>query len=869
MDNNQQIGNINIVSGVPERVGMPVQVFKEVGAVLTERYWQNKQMYDSITTSLKNMPTLDDKFDKELLSQKSKMVDEKFKEVIDTDNFHNATSTVMDVSKTLSTDEGIKALNYNVQQYNEQYKKMEEGFKDNPMWRTHIDTFKAMTKSQYKGSVDENGKAVVARIFTPKTDMDISKERDDIAKAMKDLETIKTTSFGNTQYVDSQILESIDNPILRKAHAKLSEDKITRETITVERLRKAAMDVLNSDNDYKLKQQEILQVEHFKNTGRLNVSKDDLSKVLDNIAPTQLNELYLNLSPTYSKNFKDLQIAYTLAVDNNDLKSANKIGEQFKNLNSKKDLFIKEGKDIYTNSIKPEEIESIYYGLQSNNMTDSLLKTAERFKVDKVDYDRHYTDTGLSTTLREIMNQQQESRVYGQATETNLLNNVEAIYDENSDLQRDLKLKEQALITIQNTKGADPLEIQKAQLAYDRANAQIKATSEALLNTFRSFSPDEKEKVIRDSWSLFDDKSRLAFTKTKSIAFRKSESEKISIDTILKKIEPLDLLKLNNKQILEKYGTPELKSYLSKYSGFTSNYTTVLNDVRKRLVSATKKHMDESGRSLMVADYEIRGSGKSTSQTQRLNDAIISSFLSYNEDGVNGRLIDLETGQPLQGLEQYGFSNIKNPTLDDINNNGEIQVNRIVSPRYSGKDAYSVKVPVKIKDSEGNFTGQTYTKEFKVAYQGNPQMSVEADVSDINNLKQAIKSNSYDALQTSYMLARRLGSTLQVANGKNLQDIANNLKQINITDKSKYYKHKIDMVQGRQLNDGQLRSELIITVEKGKAKLEYWDGKTLEVINDDIKDFDNIVTYGGMMKALRNGMDAEMYKIMYQGLKNN
>ena len=119
------------------------------------------------------------------------------------------------------------------------------------------------------------------------------------------------------------------------------------------------------------------------------------------------------------------------------------------------------------------------------------------------------------------------------------------------------------------------------------------------------------------------------------------------------------------------------------------------------------------------------------------------------------------------------------------------------------------------------------------------------------------------------MLARRLGSTVQIANGKNLQDIANNLKQIDITDKNKYYQQKIDMVQGKQLPGRQLRSELIVTVDKGKVKLEHWDGKDLEVINEDMKDFDNLVTYGGMMKALGNGMDGEMYNIMTIGLKNN
>ena len=58
MNNQTNIGSANIISGVPERVGAPVDAFKEVGAVLTQRYWQNKQQMDGITIALKNAPII-------------------------------------------------------------------------------------------------------------------------------------------------------------------------------------------------------------------------------------------------------------------------------------------------------------------------------------------------------------------------------------------------------------------------------------------------------------------------------------------------------------------------------------------------------------------------------------------------------------------------------------------------------------------------------------------------------------------------------------------------------------------------------------------------------------------------------------------
>ena len=74
MANEQQIaGSANMVSYIPDRVGLPLQTFKEVGAVLTQRYWQNKQAHDSITTSLKNMQVFDEETDKPILAEKVKL----------------------------------------------------------------------------------------------------------------------------------------------------------------------------------------------------------------------------------------------------------------------------------------------------------------------------------------------------------------------------------------------------------------------------------------------------------------------------------------------------------------------------------------------------------------------------------------------------------------------------------------------------------------------------------------------------------------------------------------------------------------------------------------------------------------------------
>ena len=57
-DNN--IGSMNIITGVPQRVGAPVSDIVKVNQELTQRYWQNQQQNQQMTQALKNMPTLVD-----------------------------------------------------------------------------------------------------------------------------------------------------------------------------------------------------------------------------------------------------------------------------------------------------------------------------------------------------------------------------------------------------------------------------------------------------------------------------------------------------------------------------------------------------------------------------------------------------------------------------------------------------------------------------------------------------------------------------------------------------------------------------------------------------------------------------------------
>ena len=882
MNNNQQIGNINIVSGVPERVGMPVQVFKEVGAALTERYWQNKQMYDSITTSLKNMPTFDDTLDKKLLSEKSKMVDEKFKEVIDTDNFHNATATVMDVSKTLSTDEGIKALNYNVQQYNEQYKKMEEGFKDNPMWRTHIDTFKAITKSQYKGSVDENGKAVVARIFIPKTDMDISKETAEINDAVSKLKVFKSQRFNGTVTHSSDILNQIDNKYVRAAVQDKYQDKTTFETIDLNRIERAAMDALNADPDFNLKKQEIIQVNHFKNKGTLNVTKQDLDEVLDNMLPSTSKELFLSLSKSYTDAKKNLQIAYSNAIDNKDEKALKSINEKFKLLEKNKDIFYKEGQEVYSTGLSEDDITSTYYNLLSNKITDDIVKTTHKFEVNNVTTDRHYFTNGLSSVLSEQAKKNEESRVFTTAIESGVIGDIKSLFDPDSELHKTIKLKEIALQQIKNKKGATAEEIQKAQLEYDKANADVKSASDALYNTFVNLSKEDKEKVLKKAagWKGIN---KYAFVNNNEILKQLDESlagivdageivikglgKMIGLNTEYKeenslvsqiqnysKINPNDILKLSNEQLVKKYIKSSDTKVLSTYSNYFSK-------LKSELANAINETQD--GR-IIVHDYEIRGSGTPTVYTRAVRDNIINAAFDRNEDGFSKSLIDIKTGTFLQLPEGSGFSKIDKPDLDNINNNGEIEVTRIVSSRYPGKDVYKLSVP-KRENVKGVWKNTGEFEEYTVAYDGNSQLSRQADISDLRNLGKVIKSHGLtdEIVSTAFQLSRRIANQMNTYNGTNYQSLANEIESDMARNPNLKKVYSFDLVPP----DGNNRIRYHANVRNGQITLSLEQNGTESIVANNILP-NGIPSIIGLSSAYNGGLDKETYDTLMKIVRN-
>ena len=70
------IGSMNILTGVPERVGAPVSDIVKINTQLTQQYWKNQEQNQKINSALKNMPTIADSVDKQHIADASSKVNE-------------------------------------------------------------------------------------------------------------------------------------------------------------------------------------------------------------------------------------------------------------------------------------------------------------------------------------------------------------------------------------------------------------------------------------------------------------------------------------------------------------------------------------------------------------------------------------------------------------------------------------------------------------------------------------------------------------------------------------------------------------------------------------------------------------------------
>lgn len=873
MANEQQIaGSANMVSYIPDRVGLPLQTFKEVGAILTQRYWQNKQAHDSITTSLKNMRVFDEETDKPILAEKSKVIDENFKRVVETDNYHNATDNVMQIAKFVATDEDIKTIQYNVAAYDETFKKMEEGAKTNKQWANYIDDYKALNKARYKANLTKTGNKPFKMNFrTPGTDLDTNTEVEEINKAMAALKPRVYTKNGGTEYVDAETLKSLDNKYIARFASKLSETTYDVRELTINEIREAAMKELHADSDYIIKTKELAEIEHFKNSGgKLEVDGNYISKVLLANSPKELNDTYINLSPLYKDGLDKLKLAYTEAIDSGDKVLAKQLHDKYKEYEKTKDKFLENGKEAFA-ALNSNQLQSVYENIYRAQTTEKILATTEKHKVDESKMNKHYFSTDALIDALNKKDEESKNSTYTQAIGTGDLSTLVSAYNENSELQLNLRKSEAALIAAR--KSGNKQQIHDAEANYNFINGQLTSINKALTETWNNLSPEDRANVFKEagSWSAstsaalqgktFDSVMLSAFSEIGSfgkdlkgsigrlLGFN-SRTNNLELETyarqVFNKIQPTDLLTLNDKQFINKYFKdvrPE------NYSEVASKINFVRNNLAKAI-------SNQPSAKLMTPVYEIRTLGDVSAEDLQVRDAIISQGLS-SKDGLSTSLIDMSTGQPLDTKDLF-YKKSDKPSDDDVNDNGGIQVTRLYSSIYNGKKVYKITAPqIETEgDDKGKETGKVITKI--VQFQGNDQLVDEADGVQMKRLAESNKFKPSAAKQSTYwQLAQRIGSNVQDDKGTYIQTIVNDLN-IAMTNNPNFKRvERVDLYNWKPGKANQpFRNQLVINIDNtkidGKVVISTYNGITTDVIStsNDVKD---VLNFLGSTKALLNG----------------
>jgi len=875
-------GTANIVTGVPERVGAPVEAFKEVGAVLTQRYWQNKQAHDSITTSLKNMPTLVDSVDKPKLAAKSKYVDEEFKRIIDTDNFHNATATVMNVSKTLTTDEDIKGINAAVNEYSSKTKKLEEGFEKNPMWRTYASSFKSRFLEQYEkqgGATDANGKPQPLSMALPTTNMDTSEEIEKVEKAARDMKAFVTTNFGNQTYVDPALLNEIEDPLIRQSLAKLSEDKIKVTDLSIDRLRSAAMEVLEADPDFKIKKAEIIRAEHRLNTGSDVVKPEQVSQFLKSKGSAFEREMSILVSPTFKKAVEDLQAKYLPIIQSTNSKEAAKANSEYNkkiaDLKKNEDLY-KEGQNALLNTMKEPELKQFYFGLQDSDITKNIIQTVDRFKQHEVDLDRKYFDNKAIDLVLAKRKEEAEGRATTNNNESDVSTTNLDYLNPDSDENKKFEQLESMYLA---SKGSDP----RLKLAYESALSVRQSKDRGFLYAFQGMDEATKHKTLTSAWSIFDNLSQAAFTKDKDSMYSKkiierelktqyiantNKNNKIA-GYVLEQIKPEELLNLTPRQLLAKYINPLLKETNTKITDANQQYIiNTLNGIKGKFVKSIEENAGEN-KIIPMTTITTIGTPTQSSQLERIN-VLESIFKGATTDLKAGTILDISK-LDLDDEEYVGYKKINNKELnvDDLNNMDEASVQKLhTNGIYRGQGyTYLAKLPVYKNDDKGKPVFQKYIEK-EIVYNGNNAIAEESTVSEANRLKSYIKPTAhtyYDAKQTAHNLMGNLGSHTLDVNGVNIQDRMSELERYG--DRS--FTKDIVLTKDDDFRNG---SFIRVTGNNGVYTVEHkvrQNGRDNNAINYSTTNLKDITEVTGFIKASNSGLDTEVGDVIISDILRN
>lgn len=814
----QNMGSMNVITGVATRVAAPVQETIKLNTELSQKYWQNQQQNIELNKAVKNIQTLDD-IDKQHVENVSNYINDRFKQTVSTGNWENATSAVMDAANKVSTDEALKAVQANYAAYHKGVEDLEKRYEKEPALRKYSAYYKWASLQAYKqqGGAMKDGKSQSFTMQSPQTNMDITDDLKRIDDAVSKVHAITSSQFANQKYIDKSMLSQVTDETSRAilAQTLLQEDKISVESLTKDRLEDAAKKQLAADPMFTTKLHEIARAEHWQSTGgtRDNVTSQDLINHLKNLGGGQEKALALNLSDSFKAAVKKLNSKYGVTDADHLSQAQYKSYKKEYSAIGNDQRFIDEGLNKLT-QIASDKIEAMYYSSAVGIKYADIIKTADKYAYSKTDMTRHY---GSADKLLDVLAKQKADSGTGlfgsQDVASGTLELDPEMFNPKSDVNRDFAKAEAAYNAAKATGKISPT----VELAYKNALNIRNAQLEMALTNYDHLDKDEQSKVRFAASSIFDNDSREmfgnsfsrgikhlgdSFTSALKKGFAAGSGNPVIINKVLSeeihskfrneafsKLTARDLLAKSNDEIYQN----ALKGYDKKY--FTpsdeQSFKRSLDNFRSRMVSSLNDHYKSTNKALIVPYTREVTIGPLTKEASLLRYSVISSLQA-------GALTDVNTGKVIS-MNDPDYANIGMPKKDSKNNSVDISslsnvtVERVNTHGALKGNIFDITIPEMIEDpahkGSGKMISSGRTRQLRVRYDGDASLVNAASMSQVNKLREEFTRVGGDkalAVHTAANVMNNMGMSYPDSKGIPMSEYVKDMKNrpVNTYNKS-------------------------------------------------------------------------------------
>ena len=829
-ERNYSQGTFTPVSGLAEHIGKPLEAYNKVGEVLQQRYWQAKQSYSALDSTIKNFPMFDKIVDQQHIDAANKLISDKIKPVIENDDFHNAQGIVTDLTKSITDNKALRSISNANATWQSFLATQEKRQEKQPNTRLAEKASLIYAKTKWReqgGAVDAAGNSQGLQTWEPTTDMDMNKWKERISKNVEMLKAVKSFTSGQGEYNLNAQLASLGSDEERNALRKFYTITKGFERLTSDRIQETARATVADDPEYNAMLKDFAFTNLVNTTGKLVPDVETIKNIVHNNSSLE-KQLALQESPVYKEAITNLQHKYQGLIDNAKSPQVRQVlSKQFINEKSKlynNEAIYAQGKDILYKKLDIESnATNLYYDLVTKDLNNSIIHSSDsKAYTSQISQDQSQinTDAFAAHALKKIDENTKNISVVIPGGSTNEKFDVSIFAPGSQDLANynDNKAK---LELVKNS-NASPAIKEQAAHQLNVLTAAHDDKMDIVMRTLGSMSPQAKEEVFSDAarWRFGTKQRDLYSNKKYTPAERAQEIKNININeknsiennlqdypisfsnfsTITNTIGKvllgaigatssdakvrLVMKSMNREEVLT--STPE--QLIQKYGkGLKWNNSAVellkdrVNTFKYDILNAVAKRPEMS----KVKSYaEIATFGTPTIQETRNNLSVLSQVLGGNatieDSGVsisNGNI----TFKDANGDEQTGRILINDPNAKEVNVNdlNNVMINRVATNRASDGVQRSV-VTFKVVNEKGQIIS---TPRLHIATSDIGSTSRDADVSSLNNLSQSMSKGSNAAYVTGTHIFSEKGHTLRDDNNRPmesheqaiLQDIQNSI----------------------------------------------------------------------------------------------